>query len=206
MGLINRNFSLLWFGQLISQLGDKAYAIALTWWLLERTGSSLYVSSFLVTAMLPEFIFGPIAGVYVDRWNRKRILITSDILRGLIVTTITALHLMGQLQIWHVYLAAMGISLCSALFNPTTMAVIPTIVDKGLLPRANALSQMVAGTVSIVGPLAGATSVALIGYTGVFFFNAFSFFVSAGAAALLTLTATASRAKEIGRASCRGRV
>ena len=187
MFLINRNFCLLWFSQLVSQLGDKAYNIALMWWLFEKTKSPFFISSFLVASMLPELIFGPVAGVYIDRWNKKKILVISDFVRGVAVLTLAVFYQLNLLEIWHIYIAALSISLCSALFNPTTMAVIPIIVDKDKLQQANALSQMVAGAVSIIGPLLGASSVALIGYVGVLMFNGFSYILSGVAAAFLRI-------------------
>ena len=81
--LINRNFGLLWFGQLVSQLGDKAYNIVLMWWLIEKTASPLFVSSFLVISVIPELIFSLVAGGCIDRWNKKRILIVADFARGM---------------------------------------------------------------------------------------------------------------------------
>lgn len=196
MLLINRNFSLLWFGQLVSQLGDKAYNIALMWWLFEKTGSPLFVSSFLITSMLPELILSPVAGVYIDRWNKKRILVAADFGRGIIILTLAALHQADLLTTWHIYIAALFISLCSALFNPTTMSVIPVVVEKSRLQQANALSQMVAGAVAIIGPLLGASSVAMLGYMGVLIFNGCSYIISGIAESFLRITVTENTTKE----------
>lgn len=196
MFLINRNFRLLWFGQLISQLGDKAYNIALMWWLFEKTKSPFFISSFLVASMLPELIFGPVAGVYIDRWNKKKILVISDFVRGFVVLALAALYQLNLLEIWHIYIAALSMSLCSALFNPTTMSVIPIIVERSELHRANALSQMVAGVMSIIGPLLGASSVALIGYVGVLLFNGLSYIIAGVSEAFLRIHIIETQAKE----------
>lgn len=196
MFLINRNFGLLWFGQLVSQLGDKAYNIALMWWLFEKTKSPFFVSSFLVASMLPELIFGPVAGVYIDRWNKKKILVVSDIVRGIVVLTLAILYQLEVLEIWHIYIAALSISLCAALFNPTTMSVIPIIVEKDELQQANAMSQMAAGAVSIIGPLLGASSVALIGYVGVLLFNGLSYILSGVGEVFLRINTRGTQSKE----------
>lgn len=196
MFLINRNFRLLWFGQSISQLGDKAYNIALMWWLFEKTASPLYISSFLIASMLPELIFGPVAGVYIDRWDKKKILVAADFVRGIAVLLLAVLYLADVLAIWHIYSAALCISLCSALFNPATMAVIPAVVEKAELRQANALSQLVAGAVAVIGPLVGASSVALLGYAGVLVFNGCSYMISGLAAAFLRMRKTGAAAKE----------
>ncbi len=196
MFLINRNFGLLWFGQLVSQLGDKAYNIALMWWLFEKTKSPFFVSSYLVASMLPELIFGPVAGVYIDRWNKKKILVVSDIVRGIVVLALAVLYQLNLLEICHIYIAALCISLCVALFNPTAMSVIPVIVEKGKLQQANAMSQMVTGGVSIIGPLLGASSVALIGYVGVLVFNGISYIISGVCEVFLRIHTIEKQTKE----------
>lgn len=196
MLLINRNFGLLWFGQLVSQLGDKAYNIALMWWLFEKTASPFFVSSFLIASILPELIFSPMAGVCIDRWNRKRILMAADFVRGITILTLAALYQSDLLATWHIYIAALFISLCSALFNPTTMSVIPVVVEKSRLQQANALSQLVAGAVSVIGPLLGVSSVAMLGYMGVLIFNGCSYIISGIAESFLRISVTETTTKE----------
>jgi DHA3 family macrolide efflux protein-like MFS transporter len=196
MFLINRNFSLLWFSQLVSQLGDKSYNIVLMWWLLEKTNSPFFVSSFLIVSMLPELIFGPVAGVYIDRWDKKKIVVVSDFVRGTIILLLAILYQSKFLEIWHIYVAALCISFCSALFNPTIMSVIPVIVEKDKLRQANALSQMVVGAVSIIGPLLGASSIVMVGYMGVLIFNGISYIISGIAELFLCMTTIEVQTKE----------
>ncbi|MBV8048778.1 MAG: MFS transporter [Paludibacterium sp.] len=179
MLLINRNFTLLWGGQLVSQLGDKLYGIALLWWLLEKTGSPLTTSAFMVLATLPEMLLGPLAGVCVDRWNRQVIVVASDAARGVIVALLAWLLSARGLQVWQVYVAAFGISACSALANPAIQALIPSLVEPQALQGANARSQMISGVTRIVGPLAGAACVAAVGYLPVLLFNAASYLLCA---------------------------
>ncbi len=136
------------------------------------------------------------AGVYIDRWDKKKILVAADFVRGIAVLILAALYWADVLAIWHIYLAALCISLCSALFNPTTMTVIPVVVAKDELQRANALSQMVAGAVAVIGPLFGASGVALLGYLGVLVFNGCSYILSGLAEAFLEIRATEAAAKE----------
>lgn len=176
---ISRNYFLLWSGQLVSQIGDRFYMIALAWWLLENTGSTVTMGLFLAASTLPEMLLGPFAGGFADRWNRKVIIVTADILRGLVVLTVTLLQAQGALAVWHCFVMTVLLSLGTAFFNTTVMAVIPQVVERDELPRANALSQMVSGGATVLGPVAGAAFVSMAGYGPVFLVNALSYLVSA---------------------------
>lgn len=176
---ISRNYFLLWSGQLVSQIGDRFYMIALAWWLLENTGSTVTMGLFLAASTLPEMLLGPFAGGFADRWNRKVIIVTADILRGLVVLTVTLLQAQGALVVWHCFVVTVLLSLGTAFFNTTVMAVIPQVVERDELPRANALSQMVSGGATVLGPVAGAAFVSMAGYGPVFLVNALSYLVSA---------------------------
>jgi MFS family permease len=176
---ISRNFFLLWSGQVVSQIGDSFYMIALAWWLLEKTGSTAAMGLFLVASTLPEMLLGPFAGGFADRFNRKVIIVAADILRGLVVLTVTLLQVLDALAVWHCFVAAVLLSIGTAFFNPTLMAVIPQVVERDELPRANALSQMVSGGAKVLGPVAGAAFVSIAGYGPVFLVNALSYLVSA---------------------------
>lgn len=184
---INRDFFLLWTGQLVSQLGDRFYSIALLWWVLEKTNSPGIMGLFLAASLLPEILFGLVAGGYIDRWNRKSIIIAADIFRGLAVLAVTLLSWLGQLEIWHVFAASVVISLASAFFNPTVMAIIPRLVNKDQLTRANSLSEMTAGLSTVAGPVLGATLVSFLGYEAVFLINGASFLISALAECFIAL-------------------
>lgn len=185
---INKDYFLLWTGQLISQLGDKFYAIALAWWVLERTNSPAVMGFFLVVSVLPELLFGLIAGGFIDRWNRKAIIVASDIFRGLAVITVTLLLTMGLLEVWHVFIAVAVISLASAFYNPSVMAVVPQLVESDEIPRANSLSQMIGGLASVAGPVLGATLVGIAGYWPVFMVNGLSYLAAALLASFISLT------------------
>lgn len=179
MVIINKDFFLLWSGQLVSQIGDKFYSIALAWWILEKTNSPVAMGLFLVASVLPGLIIGPFAGTLIDHWNRKTVIIVSDIVRGLVVLSVTILSLYGLLTVSHVYLSAIMISLASAFFNPTIIALIPQIVAEQQLPRANALSELIGATSMIFGPLLGAAFVAFLGFSLVFLLNGMSYILSA---------------------------
>lgn len=177
--MINRNFTLIWLGKIVSQLGDKFYAIALAWWILRKTNSPSIMGFFLLASVLPGLLFGFFAGALTDRWNRKTMLIVTDTVRGFLVLIISCLSMMDVLRVWHVFFIGFCLSLTAAFFDPAMQAIIPEIVEKEILPKANGMSQMVDGVCTIAGPLLGAMAVSTLGLTWVFLANGISFFVSA---------------------------
>lgn len=176
---INRNFALLWIGKIISQIGDKFYAIALTWWIYQSTGSPGIMGFFLLTTVLPGLLFGFYAGALADRLNRRNILIITDILRGLLVFIIVILSFLQALMVWQVFAAGAILSFLSAFFDPAAQAIIPQLVAREALPKANSMNQMVSGICSILGPVLGAAAVSLFGVSVVFLINGISYLLSA---------------------------
>jgi MFS family permease len=177
--LRNRNFLLLWIGQLVSQVGDRVHAIALMWWVLETTGSAALMGTVLIFATVPSVVFGPFAGGYVDRWSRKTVIVSMDLARGSIILLIAVLAIRGTLEIWQLLTATAVVSLASVLFGPAISATIPNLVRPSELTRANSLSQMVAQGTGIAGPALGGLLVAFWGVGGVFLLNGFSYILSA---------------------------
>lgn len=176
---MNKNFTLIWLGKVISQLGDKFYAIALAWWILQKTNSPAIMGFFLLVSVLPGILLGFFAGVLTDRRKRKTMLVVTDIIRGCLVLAISFLSFNGTLQTWQVFFIAFSLSITTAFFEPAIQAIIPEIVEKEFLTKANGLSQMVSGICTVLGPLLGAVAVSIIGLTWVFLANSISYFISA---------------------------
>jgi DHA3 family macrolide efflux protein-like MFS transporter len=177
--MINRNFTLIWLGKFISQLGDKFYAIALAWWILQKTNSPSVMGFFLLTSILPGLLLGLFAGALTDRWQRKTMLIITDISRGCLVLIIVYISFQGILQVWHVFLIGISLSLVTAFFDPAVQAIILEIVASENLKQANGLSQMVSGICTVIGPMLGVVAVSVLGLTWVFLLNGVSYFISA---------------------------
>ena len=97
-----RPFALLWSGQQLSALGDSIYRVALAWWVLEKTGSATAMSTIFIFASAPMLVFLLIGGVAVDRYPRARVMLLSDVLRGLLSGIIAALAFTDRLEIWHI--------------------------------------------------------------------------------------------------------
>ncbi len=184
--MINKNFTLLWLGKIISQLGDKFYGIALAWWILKQTDSPSVMGFFLLLSALPAILFGFFSGALTDRTKRKTMLIVTDVIRGALTLAVTGLSLAGLLEVWQVFVIGFCLSVTTAFYEPAVQAIIPDMVPAEKLPKANGLSQMVSGVCTVAGPLLGALTVSLFGITSVFFANSVSYLISALLSSFLT--------------------
>lgn len=184
---LNRNLALLLSGQFVSQVGDKFYALALAFWVLQASHSPAMMGIVLFSSMAPSVILGFFVGGVIDRYNRKTILIAADMLRGVVVAVITLLYAIGRLGMAEIIAAQVLLSAASAFFNPATLAVVPQIVPEEGLGKANSKSQLLYGASNIIGPVLGGIAVSTCGYAFVFVFNALSFFISAILEALMRI-------------------
>lgn len=175
----HRSFSLLWSGQLLSRIGDFLYHIALSWWVLEVSGSATALATVLIVSFGPTILFTLIGGVAADRYPRLPIMIGSDVLRGATVLLVALLAMTGQLQLWHVYALSLFFGLVDAFFQPAYMATIPTFVPEADLPSANSLSSLAVQAGRIAGPPLGAALIALGGIGMAFAINGMTFLISA---------------------------
>jgi len=183
--LRNRNFAALWVGQTISFLGDYFYLLAIPIMVNKLTGSALMVGLSTISTALPMLLLGPLAGVFVDRWNRKTTMIVSDILRGLLV--LLCLLVQTPEQVWIYYLAGFLMSCVSRFFFPAQNAVLPLIIsDSNDLLTANGLMQAVMTVGMLAGPALAGFTIGLWGSWVAFVFDSLSFFASA--VAILSMT------------------
>lgn len=177
--LTHRPFALLWAGQTTSRLGDSLYRIALSWWVLEKTGSAVAMGTVLVFSQIPMLIFLLIGGVVVDRLPRIRVMFAADIISGLVISFVAIFSWFDLLQVWHIYIASMIFGFVEAFFFPAYQAVIPQITPSELLTSANSLNGLSQRVTGIVGPALGAALVAAGGTSLTFGLDALSFFISA---------------------------
>ncbi len=162
----NRNFSLLWIGQLFSFFGDRIHQVALGFLVLQ-VGTEADLGFVLAATAVPSIVLGPLAGALVDRWNRRLTMIVCDLVRGGLVLLVPAAI---GVNIWLVVLIAFGVATLGLLFRPAKTAILPAIVEEDELMTANSAStlnetladigQPVAAT--IVGALTGLIAAAFV--------------------------------------------
>ncbi len=176
---INRDFGLLFWGRLVSQVGDGAHYLALTWLVLDLTGSGTALGTMIFAASIPALLLSPFTGVLADLWDRKTIVVSMDVIRGLVILSLAVLFRAGRLNLAVLYGATIASSLCGVLFGPAISATIPGLVKKDELVKANALNNMSRAATMIIGPVLGAFLLDRTGYSGIFTINGIAFLLSA---------------------------
>ncbi len=178
--LKDKNFFLLWFAQIISNFGDRLNQMALIGLIYIRTpGSTIELAKLLSFTILPVFIVGPIAGIYVDRWNRRATMIACDIIRGLLVLLIP-LIIKYSTSMVPIYVIVFIIFSVTRFFVPSKLSIIPDIVHKDKLLLANSLSSTTMMIATIVSFGFSGIIVAAFGPQAGFFIDSASYFISAG--------------------------
>lgn len=172
-------FRLLWTGQTISRIGDFLYEVTLAWWVLQKTGSATAMALVLICSLTPMLLFLLLGGAASDRLPRVPLMLASDLGRGVVVSVVALLAAVGQLAVWHIYVASLIFGFVDAFFQPAAMALVPQVAPLDDLPSANALNSIGLQAGRVLGPALGAGIIAAAGTTTAFAINAASFFVSA---------------------------
>jgi len=177
--LKNRSFLFLWVGQIISNFGDRLTQMALIALVYKMApGSTVELAKLIFFIVVPVFVIGPIAGVYVDRWDRKRVMVISDILRGILVLLIP-LFMLSVKNFGPVYIAVFLLYSTTRFFLPSKMSVIPDIVPRNMLLLANTLSDSTRMVAAFVAFAIAGVLVDKIGAINAFYIDAITFFISA---------------------------
>ncbi len=188
----NRNYRYLWFGQVISLLGDWFNLIASAQLITEFSNSGIAISALFLARFLPLFLFTPFAGVLADRYNRRTIMIVSDLLRA--ATVLSFLLVRVTHQIWLLYLLTVIQFTLSALFTPARSAILVNVVRERELIAANALDSFTWSTMLALGSLLGGLVAALFGADVAFILDALTFLLSAWVISRVVLPAKAKTA------------
>src|SRR5215218_6906240 len=180
--LRQRNFALLWLGGLISFVGDWVLFIALPVYVYDLTGSALATGGMFIAQTAPRLLLGSIAGVFVDRWDRKRTMIVANVLSA--TALLLLLPVLSIADLWLVYLAAFLQASIALFFQPAESALVPTLVGEEHLVHANALIALNWELTRLIAPPLGGLVMALLGLNAVIAIDSITFLLSAALVAL----------------------
>ncbi|MGZ3621781.1 MAG: MFS transporter [Ktedonobacteraceae bacterium] len=177
-----------WTGQTISNLGSSITLFALPLLVYKISGSALDLGIASAATFLPYLLFGLILGAWADRVKRKRMMITTDVGRALVILTIPLLFALGLLTLWWIYIVAFIHATLTICFEAGEFAAIPSLVNQEDLVTANGRIQASYSGASIVGPLLAGVLVTLMPLSALLMFDSLSFLVSSFSLALISIS------------------
>ena len=200
--LMNRNFFLLWQGQLVSQIGSQAFFIAMMFWLKRATNSATMMGLIMMVSMLPSVILGPIGGVIADRHSRRLIIIISDALKGIAVLSLAGLMFWqpeetNLILAWLFVVAILG-GVVSSFFTPAISASIPDLVPKDKVAAANSLNQFSVQISMFIGQGTGGILFKLLGAPVLFLVDGVTYIFSAISECFIRIPQVVSKKNESG--------
>jgi MFS family permease len=176
-------FTIVWLGQLISVLATNMTQFALAIWVFQEAGEAKATTMALLQVFFitPFLLISPIAGVMVDRHNRKLMMMVSDLAAGLATVAILVLQALGMLQIWHLYVTAMIAGVGNAFQWPAYSAAISTMLPKEQYGRANGMMSLVEMGPGVISPILAGALLPLIQLTGIMLIDVITFVIAIGA-------------------------
>ncbi len=174
-------FTIVWLGQLVSVLASSMSGFALSIWMFQKTGSATAMSAMQVSFILPFMLITPVAGVMVDRYNRKLMMMISDMASALGTIGILVFQATGQLQTWHLYVAVLLMGLGNAFQWPAYSAAISTMLPKEQYGRANGMMSLIDSGPAVFAPIMASALLPILGLTGILTIDVVTFFLAIGA-------------------------
>jgi MFS family permease len=174
-------FVLVWIGQIISVLGSSMTGFGLTIWMYQQTQSATALGMMQVAFITPFLILSPIAGVMVDRYNRKMMMMVSDLAAGLSTVGLLVLFATGHMQFWYLYVAQVINGIGNTFQWPAYSAAISTMVPKEQYTRANGMMSLVEAGPGVIAPLMAGALLPFIKITGIMFIDVATFVLAIGA-------------------------
>jgi DHA3 family macrolide efflux protein-like MFS transporter len=156
-----RSYLFFWSGQLASLLGSSIVQFVIIWWITLETGSTMVLAIASFLGLAPIVILAPFAGVFADRWSRKKLILTADFLQALVTVILIFLFWFGIVSIFYVFALLTFRGVFQAFHQPTVSAIIPSMVPKEKLSRMNGVNYLSSGAVAVVGPVAAAVLLAV---------------------------------------------
>lgn len=173
-----RTFFVIWLGQLVSLIGTGMSRFALLIWAYEQSGAATTLALLGFFSWVPFVLVSPIAGVWIDRWDRRKVMLLADLGAALMTGIIVVLLITDQLVIWHLFLLEAVASACEAFQSPAYSATITTLLPKTHYARANGMRSMAQDASLVGGPLLGGIALAMLGLQGVLWVDLATFFVA----------------------------
>jgi MFS transporter, DHA3 family, macrolide efflux protein len=162
-----RAFSILWFGQIVSLIGSAMTWFAFTIWAWETTGKASALATISFFAFLPTVLFSPVAGAFVDRWNRKLVMLLSDLAAAVGTLIVFLIYTFGDLQIWHIYLVSILAGFFTAFQYPAYAAAVTTMLSKEDYARAEGMLGSARALSGILAPIFAAALLGVVGLSGI---------------------------------------
>ncbi|MDR3058712.1 MAG: MFS transporter, partial [Prevotella sp.] len=156
MKMWKKTLFIIWTGQALSLLSSAIVQFAIIWWITIQTGSASTLAMASIAGILPQIVLGAFIGVWVDRWDRKKIMIFSDLGIAFFTLLMGALFYFDLVEIWHIYLLLAIRSIGSAFHFPSMQASIPLLAPESQLTRIAGINQVLYSISSIAGPALGA--------------------------------------------------
>lgn len=151
-----KTFGIIWSGQFVSILTSSIVAYAVIFWMSLETGSAEVLALAAISGMLPQSLLGPVVGIYIDRWDRRRTMIASDLFIALCTLLLAVLFWTGRAEMWHVYLLLACRSAGSAFHRPAMQASVPMLAPEAEFTRIAGVNQIIVSFSDIAGPALGA--------------------------------------------------
>jgi MFS family permease len=196
-----RGFTVIWFGQFTSMLGSSMTNFALTIWAWETTGAATALALTGLAFVLPNIIVYPIAGALVDRWNRKLVMMLSDLAAGIGTIAILVLFTVGSLQIWHLYIIFTFMGLFQSFQFPAYSAAVSTMLDKEQYGRASGMLSLAQNASGILAPVAAGVLLGVIGTGGIMIFDVITFIIAIGALLIVRIPQPSISVEKNGKSS-----
>ena len=194
--LLTRDFSFLWWSQVLSQVAEGISKLALLWFVYAVTGSPLKTTVIGLLQTLSPILLGPFIGVLVDRVPKKAILIASDVARGLLIGLIPCLVSIENFTVESLYVLTFLFGVATAVFVPTLSSAVPFMVARPQFTAATALLQSTTSLGIIIGPAVSGIGIAFSGSQDVLCLNALTYFASAACLLPIKLRATEQAADD----------
>ncbi|XVU22786.1 amino acid adenylation domain-containing protein [Actinoplanes sp. CA-054009] len=170
-----KRFGIVALGQFVSLVGSGLSSLVLSIWVYQRTGSLTQFAVLSAIGLLPGILAGPLAGAVADRWDRRRVMLASDLAAALAMAAVAAVMLTGTVHEWHLYLAVSVTSLAGAFQRPAYLAAVAQLVPKRYLGHAVGITQLGVAAGTTFAPMIGAALFGVVGLTGVLLIDVASF-------------------------------